>query len=54
MSDWRNIKQLTKDLIKRDARARSIVARNREMPIMCAILGMEYKPFIIHHKTNGS
>lgn len=44
MSDWRNIKQLTKDLIKRDARARSIMARNREMPIMCDILGIPRKP----------
>lgn len=44
MSDWRNIKQLTKDLIKRDARARSIAARNKEMPKMCDILGIPRKP----------
>ena len=40
MSDWSKIRQLTIDLIRRNRRARSEAARRREMPKICAILGI--------------
>lgn len=41
---WNRMRRIMADYQKREARARSIAARNREMPKMCELLGMEYKP----------
>jgi hypothetical protein len=41
---WNRMHRIMADYQKREARARSIAARNREMPKMCELLGMEYKP----------
>ena len=43
---WNRMKSLIADMQKRQARARSIAARNREMPKIREILGMRpcYNP----------
>lgn len=52
MKDWSDMKAMTFALIKRDRRSASIAARNREMPAICAAIGIPAKPPI--NPTNGS
>jgi len=50
---WNRIGSILAAYRKREARARSVAARNREMKAMCALLGMEYKPMVDQCKASA-